>query len=72
MTTLLPNAADPAPKATKRSAKRSAPRLADVDAEVLEFIAALDRFKEENRRPFPSWSEVLTVVKALGYTRKPS
>ena len=40
-----------------------------VDDEVLEFIAALDRFKKEHNRNFPSWSEVLHVVKSLGYRR---
>ena len=34
-----------------------------------EFIAALDRFKKEHNRNFPSWSEVLHVVKSLGYRR---
>lgn len=48
---------------------RSAPALAEVDAEVLEFIAAIDEFKRSNGRPFPSWSEVLLVVRQLGYRR---
>ena len=49
--------------------ERSSPALAEVDADVLEFIAAIDRFKLENGRPFPSWSEVLLVVRQLGYRR---
>lgn len=48
---------------------RSSPALAEVDAEVLEFIAAIDRFKKENGRPFPSWSEILLVLRELGYRR---
>ena len=48
---------------------RSSPSLAEVDAEVLEFIAAIDRFKKENGRPFPSWSEILLVLRELGYRR---
>ncbi len=64
----------PAPKRTKSAAKagdaeRSSPALAEVDAEALEFIAAIDRFKQEHGRPFPSWSEVLLVVRQLGYRR---
>jgi hypothetical protein len=39
----------------------------DVDADVLEFIEALDRFKKVRGRPFPSWSEVLHVLRELGY-----
>lgn len=49
---------------------RSSPALAEIDADVLEFIAAIDRFKKEHGRPFPSWSEVLLVVRELGYRRR--
>lgn len=48
---------------------RSSPALAEVDTEVLAFIAAIDRFKKENGRPFPSWSEILLVLRELGYRR---
>lgn len=48
---------------------RSAPPLAEIDADALEFIAAIDRFKKEHARPFPSWSEVLLIVRQLGYRR---
>ncbi len=48
---------------------RSSPCLAEVDGEALEFIAAIDRFKKENGRPFPSWSEILLVLRELGYRR---
>ncbi|MEY2715209.1 MAG: hypothetical protein RIT24_1552 [Planctomycetota bacterium] len=48
---------------------RSASLGLDVDDEVLEFIAALDRFKKEHNRNFPNWSEVLHVLKSLGYRR---
>ncbi|HEX6811637.1 MAG TPA: hypothetical protein VF384_08450 [Planctomycetota bacterium] len=50
-------------------AERSTPPLAEVDAEVLEFIAAIERFKRQHARPFPSWSEVLLVLRQLGYRR---
>jgi hypothetical protein len=50
--------------------ERASPALAEVDAEALEFIAAIDRFKKENGRPFPSWSEVLLVLRQLGYQRR--
>lgn len=48
---------------------RAAPPLAEVDAEALEFIAAIERFKKQHSRPFPSWSEVLLVLRQLGYRR---
>jgi hypothetical protein len=33
------------------------------------FMKARDRYKRENRRPFPTWSEVLEVLRSLGYRR---
>ncbi|HEX5050947.1 MAG TPA: hypothetical protein VFZ65_04170 [Planctomycetota bacterium] len=50
--------------------ERAAPQLAEVDGDVLEFIEAIDRFKKQNGRPFPSWSEVLLVLRRLGYRRR--
>jgi hypothetical protein len=41
----------------------------EIDGEVLEFIAAIERFKKANGRPFPNWSEVLQIVRAMGYRR---
>ena len=58
-----------ATKAKKSVPARSAPPLAQVDQDVLEFIAAIDQFKKTNSRPFPSWSEVLLIVRELGYRR---
>jgi hypothetical protein len=36
----------------------------------MEFINAINAYKAKHGRPFPTWSEVLHVLKALGY-RKP-
>jgi hypothetical protein len=38
------------------------------DDEVL-FMKAMDDYKRFNRRPFPTWSEVLEVLHALGYRK---
>ena len=35
----------------------------------IEFMKAMDRYKRENRRPFPTWSEVLEVLHSMGYRR---
>jgi hypothetical protein len=40
-----------------------------MSPEVIEFITAIDDYKRRYRRPFPSWSEVLEIVKQLGYSR---
>ena len=41
----------------------------EMPAEVLEFITAIDEYKRLHRRPFPTWSEVLEVLRALGYRK---
>jgi hypothetical protein len=38
------------------------------DDEIL-FMKAMDQYKRANRRPFPTWSEVLEVLHALGYRK---
>jgi hypothetical protein len=40
--------------------------------EEKEFLLAMDRYKRDNRRPYPTWSEVLEVLKSLGYTKQHS
>src|SRR5688572_11789860 len=41
----------------------------DYTTDEIEFMKAMDQYKRENRRPFPTWSEVLEVLRALGYRR---
>lgn len=41
----------------------------EMPADVLEFITAVDDYKRIHRRPFPTWSEVLEILKGLGYAR---
>jgi hypothetical protein len=39
-----------------------------TDAEI-EFMTAMDRYRRVSGRPFPTWSEVLEVVRSLGYQK---
>ena len=39
------------------------------DEDQYEFMMAMDIFKKENSIPFPTWSEILFVVKSLGYRK---
>ena len=41
----------------------------DYSDDEAEFMKAMDRYKRENRRPFPTWSEVLEVMRSLGYRK---
>jgi hypothetical protein len=41
----------------------------DLTLEEIEFVRAVDRYKRKFNRPFPTWSEILAIVKDLGYTK---
>ena len=41
----------------------------DYTAAEVEFLMAMDRYKRERGRPYPTWPEVLAVAKSLGYRR---
>jgi hypothetical protein len=41
----------------------------DYSEEEITFMKAMDQYKRDNRRPFPTWSEVLEVLRALGYRK---
>ena len=41
----------------------------DYSDEEIVFMKAMDLYKRANRRPFPTWSEVLEVLRALGYRK---
>lgn len=65
-------------EAAKRNAGELSERRRMVDPttcereygeEETEFMLAMDQYKRANRRPFPTWSEVLEVLKALGYRK---
>jgi hypothetical protein len=76
----------PAAAAAKRTAKPRAkkveaprrsileelppPPVERDEGDVIEFLKAIDAFKRKSGRGFPSWSEVLDILKSLGY-RKP-
>lgn len=66
------------PVAVDRRAPRKGERRRQIDPttcerdygqEELDFMKAIDEYKREFCRPFPTWSEVLEVVKALGYRK---
>lgn len=41
----------------------------EYNNEEMEFMKAIEDYKRDFRRPFPTWSEILEVVKAMGYRR---
>ena len=42
---------------------------AELTKEEVEFCMAMDRYKRAHRRPWPTCSEVLHVLKSLGYRK---
>lgn len=51
--------------ASSRDARPTNPDA--MEADVIELITAVDEYKRKFQRPFPSWSEILDIVKGLGY-----
>jgi hypothetical protein len=41
----------------------------DYSADEIEFMRAMDEYKRKSGRQFPTWSEVLEVVRSMGYRR---
>src|SRR5260370_601559 len=41
----------------------------DYTIEQLEFLRAIESYKRDHGRPFPTWTEVLEVIIDLGYRR---
>ena len=53
----------------RRSDDRRSAEEGEMTDEQFAFIAAVNEYKQVNKRPFPTWTEVLDVIKALGYRK---
>ena len=53
----------------RRSDDRKSAEEGQMTDEQFEFLLAIDQYKRKNARPFPTWTEVLEVIKALGYRK---
>jgi hypothetical protein len=53
----------------RRSSERRAAEEGEMTPEQFEFLMAIDQYKRANQRPFPTWTEVLEVIKAIGYRK---
>jgi len=51
------------------SDERKAAEEGRMSEEQFEFLLSIDEYKRQNSRPFPTWTEVLEVIKALGYRK---
>jgi len=53
----------------RRAEARKSAEEGEMDSEQFEFVMAIDEYKRVNSRPFPSWTEVLEVIRYLGYRK---
>jgi hypothetical protein len=53
----------------RRTEDRKSAEEGEMTDEQFEFVMAVDTYKRLNNRPFPTWTEVLEVVKQLGYRK---
>ena len=53
----------------RRSDDRRAAEEGQMSDEQFHFLMAIDEYKKANARPFPTWTEVLEIIKALGYRK---
>jgi len=53
----------------RRSEDRRSAEEGQMSDEQFEFLMAINEYKRANARPFPTWTEVLEVIKALGYRK---
>ena len=53
----------------RRSDERKAAEEGQMSDEQFEFLMAISEYKRKNASRYPSWTEVLEVIKALGYRK---
>jgi len=53
----------------RRSDDRKSAEEGQMSDEQFEFLMTINEYKRKNARPFPTWTEVLEVIKALGYRK---
>jgi hypothetical protein len=53
----------------RRPEDRKAAEEGQMTDEQFAFVMAVDQYKKLNSRPFPTWTEVLDIIKTLGYRK---
>jgi hypothetical protein len=51
----------------RRPEERRSAEEGEMTAEQFEFVMAVEEYKRANHKTFPTWTEVLDVIKLLGY-----
>ena len=53
----------------RRSDTRRSAEEGEMTAAQLELVQAISEYKKVNKRPFPTWTEILDILIALGYRK---
>ena len=53
----------------RREEERRSAEEGEMTGEQFEFIRAVDEYKRRNKRPFPTLTEILEIVKDIGYKK---
>ena len=53
----------------RRCDDRRSAEEGEMNDDQFEFIMAINEYKKVNRAPFPSYTEILEIAKALGYRK---
>jgi hypothetical protein len=53
----------------RRSDDRKAAEEGEMTGEQFEFVMAIETYKKVNKRMYPTWTEVLEVIRQLGYRK---
>jgi len=53
----------------RRSDERRSAEEGEMTDEQFELVMAINEYKRVNKRPFPTWTEILDVIHALGYRK---
>ncbi|MCD4832056.1 MAG: hypothetical protein K8R02_09705 [Anaerohalosphaeraceae bacterium] len=53
----------------RRTEDRRCAEEGQMSDEQFQFLIAIDEYKKVNQKPFPTWTEVLEVIKAMGYRK---
>jgi hypothetical protein len=53
----------------RRSDERRCAEEGEMTGEQFDFVMAIEEYKKVNTRPFPTWTEVLDIIHALGYRK---
>jgi hypothetical protein len=53
----------------RRSDERKSAEEGEMDTAQFELVMAIETYKKVNRRMYPTWTEILEVVRQLGYRK---